>query len=120
MKDMFLVDNNKLEFPIESYESVLDKYLSFGSELILCEQDIAKTFKLSRGKADNYENFCLYNDLFLNPLNSIDFFVEAKRDVEILENLPQEIVPLYEEVVDYYKYLRKKIYKFRENKKIMI
>lgn len=117
MRDMFLVDNNKLECPIEAYEFVLNKYLNFGSELILREQDITKAFKICRGKVDNYENFCLHNDLFLNPLNSIDIFVEAKRDVTILENLPKEIIPLYEEVVDYYKYLRKKIYKFRRNKK---
>ncbi len=117
MKDMYSVNTDKLECSIEAYESVLNKYLSFRCKLKICNQNSTKTFKMCKSNVTSYVNFCLHNDLFLNPLNSIDFFVEAKRDVLILENLPKEIIPLYEEVVEYYKYLRKKVYKIRKNKK---
>lgn len=117
MRDLFLVDNDELECPIEEYESALNKYLRIGTELIKCGRDVTKTFKISRSKVDSYENFCLHNDLFLNPLNSIDFFIEAKKDVIVEENLPKEIISLYLEIVEYYKYFRKKIYKFRRNGK---
>lgn len=112
--DLFAVDKKSLESGIEEFRNLKAKYEDIGLKMFLANPIAAKKqFTLTTSSRDTYLNWVLYNELFLNPINSLNYFNEAKSDIIIDTNLPIEILELIKEVFDYYIYLRKKLFLLR-------
>ncbi len=109
------IDSDDLENGAETYQYLVEQYQKLGRALAECNPDLnAQLFSLTRCTRDNYSNWLLYNALYLNPINSLNIFNEARKDIIIDAYLPADSSRMLNEVFDYYKYLRKKLFLLRD------
>lgn len=109
--DLFAVDKEQLHSGQDYFEYISERYQELEKEFFTQNPDFnSKEFHLMDQIGDDYTKWVLFNELFLNPLNSIDYFEEACCDSLIGCMIPNNILALLKELFDYYCFLRNKLF----------